>query len=38
MKDLMIKICSYLEFRYLDNMKNVIMEREPNLHYDVDLE
>ena len=38
MKELMIKICSYLEERYLEDMKKVIMDRDPNLHYDVDLE
>lgn len=38
MKELMIKICSYLEERYMEDMKKIIMERDPNLHYDIDLE
>lgn len=38
MKELMIRICSYLEDRYLESIKKIILEREPNLHYDIDLE
>lgn len=38
MKELMIKICSYLEEKYLDDMKKIITEKDPNLHYDIDLE
>lgn len=34
----MIKICSYLEDKYIEEMKKIIMDRDPNLHYDIDLE
>ena len=38
LKQLMITICSYLEDKYQDTVKKIVMERDPQLHYDVDVD
>ena len=38
MKQIMISICTFLEAKYLDEIKTVTMARDPNLHYDITFE
>lgn len=38
LKGIMIGICSFLESEYRDLVYKITLERDPNLHYDIDLE
>ena len=34
----MITICSFLEENYCDQVKKIVMERDHQLHYDIDVD
>ena len=38
LKNIMIAICSFLEEKYQKRVHELTMERDPNLHYDIELE
>ena len=38
LKAVMIGICSFLEADYREIVYKITLERDPNLHYDIDLE
>jgi|688.fasta_scaffold1527125_1 hypothetical protein len=38
MKQIMISICTFLEEKYTEEIKNVTLARDPNLHYDINFE
>lgn len=38
LKGIMISICSFLESEYRDFIYKITLERDPNLHYDIDLD
>ena len=38
LKQLMITICTYLEEKYQEQVKKIVMERDPELHYDVNVD
>jgi hypothetical protein len=38
MKEIMIKICGYMEEKYMDEITKIIYEKDPQLHYDINLE
>ena len=38
LKNIMIAICSFLEEKYSEEVHKLTLERDPNLHYDIDLD
>ena len=38
MRQIMISICTFLEEKYLEEIKNVCLARDENFHYDIKFE
>jgi len=38
MKKIMISICTFLEDKYKDTITKMTLERDPNLHYDINID
>ena len=38
LKQTMIALCTFLEDKYLEQVKEIVMERDPNLHYDIEID
>jgi|LauGreDrversion4_2_1035121.scaffolds.fasta_scaffold76431_1 hypothetical protein len=34
----MIGICTFMEEKYKEHVNRIILERDPNIHYDINLE